>query len=432
MSMDLSGPAAFTAYVRDLKLADLLPIFAENGWDTFANFAFSVPTGSKDDYFEDKVAPVLLKLDTPVGKRMLPRVRQLYAQAYSVASESMKQFTIQEGASQKVHMVPAERADRVAKLKASISGFELKGPNNPSTELSDRMVTMLTRGFVKYVPWERCTSKEQEMLQEPEIKGLRITESGLVLQDVAPESSTDISGELLFDYALRRRALAADIAGLCSFQTMNSWHETLKNYVLKKPAQGHKRISWAQLKAADVALWMAVGQACEDGCKPKPDSTTGLTMFEEQFKMHMFADDVRQHLMFLQCPNGPQIAEPSSSERGRPESANNNTVNKLKHRIEQLEQQQRLTKQRLTNKGDGKGNTKGDGKGKGHRRDKIPIPSALRGLHVKTANNENLCFNFNLSSCPHAVAGQRCNRGWHVCARCLGNHNMNDQACPTR
>ena len=153
MSLNLSGTAAFAAYVKDLKLTELLPIFKENGWDTFADFAFSVPTGSKEDYFEEKVAPVLLKLDQPEGKRMLPRIRQLYAQAYSVASESMKQFTVQEGANQKVHMVPAERADRVTKLKDSISGFEIKGANNPSSELSDKMVTMLTRGFVKYVPW---------------------------------------------------------------------------------------------------------------------------------------------------------------------------------------------------------------------------------------------------------------------------------------
>ena len=69
MSMDLSGSAAFTAYVRDLGLSNLLPIFEENGWDTFSNFAFSVPTGSKDEYFEDKVVPILLKLETPDGEK---------------------------------------------------------------------------------------------------------------------------------------------------------------------------------------------------------------------------------------------------------------------------------------------------------------------------------------------------------------------------
>ena len=136
------------------------------------------------------------------------------------------------------------------------------------------------------------------MLQEPEVKGLRLTPDGLLLQDVAKDTVTDISGELLFDYALRRRALAAEIAGLCSFKTMNTWHETLKVYFLKTPMPGFRKISWAQLRNTDVALWHAVAQACEDGCKPKPDTVSGLTQFEEAFKLAMLDPEVRMNLMF--------------------------------------------------------------------------------------------------------------------------------------
>ena len=69
---------------------------------------------------------------------------------------------------------------------------------------------MLTKGHAKYIAWEKCTSKEQELFEEPEVKGLRITPDGLLLQDIAPDPSTDLSGEFLWDYALRRRACAGD------------------------------------------------------------------------------------------------------------------------------------------------------------------------------------------------------------------------------
>ena len=161
MAMDLSGKAAFTAFVKELGLDSLIPTLDENGWETFRDFAFSVPHSAKDDYFEEKVIPILIKLDTPQGKKMLPKVRQLYAQAYTVASEAMKQFSSHEGVNQKVHVVPAERADRVQKIKDHITGFEMKGLNNPSTELIDRMVTMLVKGFVKYVPWENAHRKNR-------------------------------------------------------------------------------------------------------------------------------------------------------------------------------------------------------------------------------------------------------------------------------
>ena len=69
------------------------------------------------------------------------------------------------------------------------------------------------------------------------MRGLRITPDGLLLQDVAPDPNTNANGEFLWGYAVRRRAGAADIAGLCQFTTMDRWHETLKAYFLKTPRQ---------------------------------------------------------------------------------------------------------------------------------------------------------------------------------------------------
>ena len=67
---------------------------------------------------------------------------------------------------------------------------------------------------------------------------MRLTPEGLLLQDASPEIVTDVSGEFLWDYALRRRACAADIAGLLPYDAMDSWHEALKCYLLQKPSSG--------------------------------------------------------------------------------------------------------------------------------------------------------------------------------------------------
>ena len=103
---------------------------------------------------------------------------------------------------------------------------------------------MLANGHVKYISWDKCTSKEQEMLEEPEIKGLRITPDGLLLQDVAKDMQTDLSGEFLWDFALRRRACAGDISGLISYEAQNEWQEYLKSIYLEAPPPGHRRVSW--------------------------------------------------------------------------------------------------------------------------------------------------------------------------------------------
>ena len=97
--------------------------------------------------------------------------------------------------------------------------------------LDVHLCAMLTKGFVRYLPWEKCISKAQELQEEPEVKGLRLTEGGLLYQDVGKDPTTDLSGELLWDYALRRRAVAGDISGLITFETMDLWHETLKENI---------------------------------------------------------------------------------------------------------------------------------------------------------------------------------------------------------
>ena len=73
----------------------------------------------------------------------------------------------------------------------------MSGMNLPSQALIDKFATMLTKGNVKYIAWEKCISKEQEMLDEPDVKGLRITPDGLLLQDVAKDMKTDLAGEFL-------------------------------------------------------------------------------------------------------------------------------------------------------------------------------------------------------------------------------------------
>ena len=137
--------------------------------------------------------------------------------------------------------------------------------NMPSTALMDRCHTMLARGFVRYLCWERCTSRMEEVSEEPEIKGLRLTSEGNLVQDVEKDKTTTVNGELLWQFALRRRAVAGEIAGLISYDAMDAWHSYLTEMLLRTPPPGHKKVSWAQLLAADKALFQYVANKCQRG-----------------------------------------------------------------------------------------------------------------------------------------------------------------------
>ena len=94
----------------------------------------------------------------------------------------------------------------------------------------------MATGLARYDAWAKCTSFSSELLEVPDIAGLRIDEKGLVVKTEAPDGpDTNTSTDLLLTLALRRRALAADIADACTYETMSAWHEVLLAALLRQP-----------------------------------------------------------------------------------------------------------------------------------------------------------------------------------------------------
>jgi len=92
----------------------------------------------------------------------------------------------------------------------------------------------------------------------------------------------------------------------------------------------------------------------------------------------------------------------------------------------------------INNKGDGKGRggkgrdrngkrlRNSDGSDKEGGKSKGRGNSGMDGKNKTHSNGEPLCYNFNLRGCPNAKPGEKCGRGWHVCAEpgCGKNHSM--------
>ena len=268
----MDSKTVFAEAVKELELQELMSKFLDEGWDTFANFAFCVPDFSgKDATAFEAVLETFLNKDGS-QKKLKTRLRRLYAQAYYSTSSAMSN----EPATSTAITIVMHKSDRVSRteaLRARIVGFKLEHHNMPSNLLIDKANTILVKGVVKCMMWVHCTSRAAENSHEPELKGLRLTEDGGLAQDVGKELQTNTSGEMLWDYAIRRRSLACDISGLMLFESGNSWHEIMKESLLKTPPAGCSAISWTQLRAADQALWSFVAEHCEAGTKAMPGET---------------------------------------------------------------------------------------------------------------------------------------------------------------
>lgn len=52
---------------------------------------------------------------------------------------------------------------------------------------------------------------------------------------------------------------------------------------------------------------------------------------------------------------------------------------------------------------------------------------AIQNKETVKAGGKHVCFAYNLEGCPNASPGDRCRRGWHLCAEpgCAANHSLN-------
>ena len=423
-----SSTSAFDAALSDLGLSNLKDKFEAMGWTTFNEFAFSSSdsTGRDGKAFEGEVLPKLIDTEDTEQKKLIPKLRMLHAQAYIAMSAAMESFANPKAFDEKIVMNSADRKVRTARLKVRITGFTLTGHSNPSTTLTDRMVTILVKGAVRYVPWERCTSMEQELLDEPEVKGLRIDPAtGVLTQDLQSDAVTDLSTELLWDYALRRRACAGDIGGLLTFETANLWHDNLKCYLLKAAPPGYRKISWSQLKEADQALWRYVQEKCESGTKAKPGASE--TDFEVHFKAGMHDPDVRVHLQFLPATSSPSTgSSPRTSDSAR----------SLQGQVANLQNELRGTKRLLENLKEGKGGKSGKGMKSGKSKQfqyasGSTVPEEFIGMITSDANDKPICYTFNMArGCKRRTNNGRCEKGMHICMKCHKDHSYTK--CPRR
>ena len=418
----------FFARVDELGLSDLKPEMTKRGWNCFSDFAMACSdfSGKDNAAFQKEIVEPL------VGDKddRLTRIRRLFVQSYAVHASYLEKS--QDPAVERtVTMHPLDREEATKTVRARITGFVIEGDSEPSFKLINTMATVLTNGVVRYPAWETLTSRKQEINDIPEVPGLKLleTETGVTFVPVTPnDDSADLSGEMRWDLAFRREGVAMEISGLMVYDAHSLWHEVLRSAYLTEPPPGYRRVTWAQLRNADRELWRRVAGDCTSGCKAKPGQ--GKTAFETSWLARHLSPEVR-HLLL------PLPASSSSQSSASPPSESTSVavqISRLENRLKIAQEQIAGQKRRLEAAGAGSQSRSGGGGGRSNRRQRRqdqPAAGAKGSGKSKfaedwneknyahtTKDNEPICYNFNLlKGCTSAALGQRCPRGWHVCAK---------------
>ena len=224
-------------------------------------FAAGTPGTTDETSLRAWASETLGSLSVPLGQEIA--LRRLLFTAHTLIIASLKEEVARASSAADVvrKLPPVEREARLTKLREKLPGIDLTRHQEPSYELVDAFSAMLEARSVRWVPFHRCTSREQELSARSYNKELQVMQSQdgkLSLKEGQASRHANVSDGLRVQQAMSRRAAAAEIAGIATFDALQKWHTYLLNTLTQQLPQGFTPVALEQLTAADKELWMGV------------------------------------------------------------------------------------------------------------------------------------------------------------------------------
>lgn len=307
------------------------------GYDTFGKLAFasSYTPGQQDETALKQLAADITGQDPPPASR-LPIVRRLFFESYTLAAADMQMRLDRKDDSTPRKLANAERSSRYDDQCRRLSGIEMRGGLEPSNALID-LVYNMGEDQLKYVRWEECAKRDQELMGIKADPVWKPDSSGLIRAEKVSEAlKADTDTDLKLRFALQRRSLAFDQARLVDYNVFEKWTHTMMEAYGTPPPDGHCRVTVEQLHRADMALFKIMMRETRSGIKP----LGGTKPIEVALVKAMDSAEVRLHLQPLQG-GGKRKADAPEDEPKKSKTGPNasSEVAKLQQTIQNLQHQ---------------------------------------------------------------------------------------------
>ena len=281
----------------------------------------------------------------------------------------------------------AERNSRLQAQRKRLTGIEVSGPLEPSDSLVDVVSQQREDELLRYIELEQCTCRDSEVRASKNSK----------------TNKADLTSDFGVRQAMQRRALAYDQLEIFTFQLLEGWHTYLFNLMAREAVAidgvRYNKVSMSQILEADRQVFVLTSDRCRRGLQIDSAGRYPAQDAFELARMDPLVTSLLQPLPFrAQSKDEPRHKNPRVDTKGK---ATHGEV------------------------GGGRASGKG-GRGRGGKQSsgsRGVAPKELIGLNLRTKKGEPLCFAYNINGCTNAEPGQRCSKGFHICARCLENHS---------
>lgn len=419
----LDSEAVLKNRAKEIGLSDAICARLDAlGWNTYGKLAFAsnFQPGQIDETPLIRLAEEITQTRPPTPS-VLPLIRRLVYESYTLTAADLKSKIERRDEDAPRKLAQAERAARHQSQASRLPGLDLSGELEPSHLLVDLVFQMTEDNQLKYIRWEQCTKRDQELMGLKTDPTWRPDSSGVVREVKIPEEvKADVSTDLKLRYALQRRSLAFDQARTVTFDKFERWTQVLLEAYTSNPPEGYRRVSIEQIHHADMELFKFLMKETRNGIRP-----VGTVLpLEDALAKAVVAPEIRLHLQPLQGSSSSAAKRKheddnfEQTKKNKGASGSGSDSEKLRRQVENLQGQLKNLK-----KGKGKGKARG-----GRSSSSVKMPQELLGQSPMTSEGEPICFSFNCGGCSKASPGQRCSKGWRLCSKwgCQQPHSQRD------
>ena len=380
----MDSESVFKARCDEIKVTQATyTALKDKGWSTFGSYAFSVSTNPAqltDDDFDNKVSvPILGSAGAPEAAIL----RRLLFESYTLTATELKRKADNNEGDTPKKLPIQEIAARFSALERKLQPLKIENVLEPSHSLVNSLAQCADDGRLRYIEWSRCTSRSAELNNVKEQQSLKIWKadaSGNIKQSEAESSlRCDISTELEVMNAMKRRGVAYEIANLMSFEK----HELIVNLLFaelqRDVLEGYKKLSIAQLAAADREIHLRLAECTRAGLPMGPQGELPLDQHVEKI---VGLPSVMWLLM--QRPKGAAADKPAAAAPSQPRPKNKPWSPPKNGKFD---------------------------KNRFKKSAKTPMPAQLRGGTPVDSDGKSICYGFNLGTCHE----KPCKKGRHVC-----------------
>ncbi|CAE7383343.1 unnamed protein product [Symbiodinium sp. CCMP2592] len=373
--------AAFEDRAAEVGLsADDIAALTGSGIHSLARLAFAaVPPGATPS--NDQVRELFGTRVINAG--VVAATKRLIFEAHTMVVADLKQKVEKGDDPTSQRLNPAEREARITRQRARLTGLTHRGVEEVAFEAYNLVYGMLQQDTLVYQHPNKFTTRQHELQLKKAVKEVSLDGSGsLTVRDKPQQATCDTHGELELVQALRRRALAFDLVGCCSYDAMNMYHSLLIQRVQDAPPPNYAKVCVVQALRADRAAFTRIAEKV----RSLKTGADGVRPLDRAFENILDDTHVSFHLLPLAIPEKPKHPPPP-----------------LKRKVEDQQADDKGNKPGKKGKGTGKGKKGGA---------RLRVPKELIGKWSQNKDGERLCWAFNMQcGCGDAAPGSACSRG---------------------